>query len=167
MSYIKDSLGQNEKLLYRAHFPWFYRAGGWSLLLVSLVLGIIAYANDLGWFGAAIPVVLGLGVFVVIMQPLWTTEICVTNERFMYKRGMWSRATHELQLRSVEEVNVQQGLLGRLLDYGRLQLRGTGIDDITLPAIGDPVGLRRALQDGIAAAARPAPATVVAPRVAV
>jgi len=79
----------------------------------------------------------------------------VTNQRFIYKRGWLWRATQELQLRAIEEVNLEQPLLGRLFNFGRLELRGTGVDDIRLPSLADPLGLRKALQDGMAAAAQP------------
>ena len=97
----------------------------------------------------------GLASFVAFMVPLWTTEIGVTNQRFIYKRGWLWRATQELQLRAIEEVNLEQGLLGRIFNFGRLELCGTGVDDIRLPSLADPLGLRRALQDGMAAAAQP------------
>ena len=49
-------------------------------------------------------------------------------------------------------MNLQQDLLGRIFDCGRLRLHGTGVDDIRLPVLADPIGLRKALQDGMAAA---------------
>ena len=75
------------------------------------------------------------------MVPIWTTEIGVTNQRLIYKRGLLWRTTQELQLRAIEEVKLTQGLLGRLLDFGRLELHGTGVGDIILPSLADPVGL--------------------------
>jgi Bacterial PH domain len=102
----------------------------------------------------------GIAAFVAIMKPLWTTEIGVTNQRFIYKRGWLWRTTQELQLRAIEEVNLDQGLLGRLFNYGRLELRGTGVDDMRLPPLADPLGLRKALQDGMAEAAQ---SVIVAP----
>ena len=99
----------------------------------------------------------GVAVFLGVLIPIWTTEIGVTNQRLIYKRGLIWRKTQELQLRAIEEVKLDQGLLGRLLDFGRLDLHGTGVGDIRLPALADPVGLRKALQDGMAAAAQPAP----------
>jgi hypothetical protein len=154
MSYIERSLGQSERLIYRAHFPWFYPATAWALLIGAVLGGILAYANAYGWLGFGF-LLAGLASFLAIMAPLWTTEIGVTNQRFIYKRGWLSRTTQELQLRAIEEVNLEQGLLGRLLNFGRLELRGTGVDDIKLPSLADPLGLRRALQDGMAAAAQP------------
>jgi uncharacterized membrane protein YdbT with pleckstrin-like domain len=151
MSYIEHSLGRSEALLYRAHFPWFYSAGAWFVLLGFLAAATLAYA----WGHAEVALgllLLGLGLFVAIMLPLWTTEIGVTNQRFILKRGLVWRSTHELQLRAIEEVNLEQDLLGRIFNCGRLRLHGTGVDDIRLPVLADPIGLRKALQDGMAAA---------------
>src|SRR5262245_4478808 len=153
MSYIERSLGDSAAILYRARFPWFYYAAAWLALAGFLAAGIAAYAYPLL---AALTIVAGLVLFIALLEPLWTTEIGVTTQRFIYKRGLLWRTTQELQLRAIEEVNLEQGVLGRLLDFGRLQLHGTGVNDIRLPKLADPVRLRKALQDGIAAAANPA-----------
>ena len=98
---------------------------------------------------AVIPVIVGLIIFLVIMVPIWTTEIGVTNQRIIYKTGFVSRATQELQLRSVEEVKIQQSVLGRIFDYGRIEIHGTGEEEIVLPNLGDAITLRKALQEAI------------------
>jgi membrane protein YdbS with pleckstrin-like domain len=151
MGYIEHSLARSETLLYRARFPAVYFAAAWSLLLAALLAALLAYASGYGplWIGM---VLLGVAAFLGILAPIWATEIGVTNQRFVFKRGLLWRSTQELQLRAIEEVNLQQGLLGRLLNFGQLELRGTGVDDVRLPALADPMGLRRALQDGMAAA---------------
>jgi len=87
------------------------------------------------------------------MVPIWTTEIGVTTQRFIYKRGLVWRRTQELQLRAIEEVNCSRTYRGAC-GLRHLELHGTGVDDIRLPALADPLGLRRALQDGMAAAAQ-------------
>jgi uncharacterized membrane protein YdbT with pleckstrin-like domain len=156
MSYIDKSLAQNEALLYRARFPWFYHAGAW-LLLAAFVLGAAAAEwKAHSWLALSL-LLAGVVVWLVILVPIWTTEIGVTNQRLIYKRGLILRTTQELQLRAIEEVNLEQGLLGRLFDFGRLELHGTGVDDIDLPLLTEPLVLRKALQDGIAAATMPAP----------
>jgi Bacterial PH domain len=99
------------------------------------------------------------------MMTMWTTEIGVTSQRIIFKRGWVWRTTDELQLRSIEEVNLHQGALGRIFDFGRLVLHGTGVNDIDLPRLVDPVGLRKALQEAIggATAAPPTSAAQVTP----
>ena len=151
MSYIEHSLGRDETLRYRAHFSWLNYAAAWG----GLILGAAAalYLRDHHWI-AALAAVAGLAAFLSIMGPIWATEIGVTNQRLIYKRGLVARATKEVELRCIEVVDLEQSLLGRLLDYGRVGVHGTGVADIVLPSMADPLGLRRALQDGIASLQR-------------
>ena len=114
------------------------------------IIAAVAYAEDANWL-ALLSIVVGIALCVLIMYPIWTTSIAVTNQRFVYRRGLLSRASHDLQLRAVEEVNLQQGIISRLFDCGRLDLHGTGVDHLQLPLLADPLGLRRALQTGLAA----------------
>jgi hypothetical protein len=151
MSYIAHSLSDGETLLYKARFPWFYRAGAWAALIILAAGGVVAYGYGFPW-AAAFLVLAGIASFLAAMLPIWTKEIGVTNQRFIYKRGLLWRKTQELQLRAVEEVTLEQGLLGRLFGFGRIALHGTGVDDIRLPELADPIGLRKGLQDGMNAA---------------
>jgi hypothetical protein len=150
MSYIRESLAPSERLLYRAYFHWLHRGSAWVALLIFVAVGVAAVAWDFGWV-AMLAGLAGLMSFLSIMVPIWTTEIGVTSQRFIFKRGLIWRNTDELQLRAIEEVNLVQGLPGRLLNYGRLVLHGTGVNDITLPTIADPVALRKALQEAMGA----------------
>lgn len=153
-SYVDNSLGRDEVVLYRARFPGFYSVGAFTLLTLSLVAAVFAYVNSEGILALAAGVG-GVALFAIIMFPIWTTSITVTNQRFVYRRGLLSRATHDLQLRAVEEVNLNQGIFARLFDSGRLDIHGTGVDNIQLPLLADPLGLRQALQNGMAATATP------------
>ena len=102
MSYIKHSLGESEHLLYRARFPWFYHVTGWGVLLALVAGGIAGYGAGYGALAATLGLT-GVVLFLAIMVPIWTTEIGVTNQRFIYKRGLLWRSTQELQLRAIEE----------------------------------------------------------------
>jgi len=156
MTYINQSLGRNESLHYKAHLPTVRHVAGWGVLILSVITSLAAAVGNFEWI-AVVPAVVGMGLFVVIMLPVWTTEIGVTTQRLVYKRGLLQRATKELQLRAIEEVNLKQGLLGRLLNYGNVELHGTGVDDIRLPTLGDPIAVQRAMQEVIGAVSQPSP----------
>lgn len=78
---------------------------------------------------------------------MWTTEMAITNRRLIYKRGMLARKTEELSLHRIEEVNVNQSILGRILGYGKVVCHGTGGSKIETPTISRPMAFRRALQE--------------------
>ena len=131
------------------------------MLFLTLLAAVAMVAQGFGWVGLIIALVGGV-LFVAVMLPIWTTEIGVTTQRLIYKRGLLRRTTNELQLRAIEEVNLEQGLLGRLFNYGRIELHGTGVDDIRLPQLAEPIALQRAVQEAIGTATQPV-ATVVTP----
>ena len=72
----------------------------------------------------------------------WTTEIDVTDRRIVYKRGFISRHTVEMNMDKVESVDVDQSVLGRMLDYGDITIHGTGIGIEPLRSIGSPLDFR-------------------------
>jgi Bacterial PH domain len=53
------------------------------------------------------------------------TEMAVTNKRIIIKAGLLSRRTFELLLSKVESIGVEEGVLGRMLGYGSVVVRGT------------------------------------------
>jgi uncharacterized membrane protein YdbT with pleckstrin-like domain len=162
MTYIEHGLGRNETLEYRAHLHWLYKAGAWSALVLLLAIAAVAYARTYHVL-AGLAAIAGGILFLAIMLPVWTTEIGVTNQRLICKRGLIRRRSDELQLRAVEGVQMIQGVLGRLFNYGRIELQGTGVSEMLLPPIADPLALRKALQEAIGAVGRPSAALTPLP----
>jgi uncharacterized membrane protein YdbT with pleckstrin-like domain len=76
----------------------------------------------------------------------WTTEIGITSHRLVKKTGFLSLRTAEVALPNIEGVRVNQGVLGRILGYGKVRIEGTGDDSVLTPTIADPVGFVRAIQ---------------------
>ena len=146
MGYIEQSLGENEKLHYRWHFHWLRKAAGWAVLAMFLVGALVAFGNEQAPL-ALILCALGFILFFIAMYPVWSQQVVVTNERLIRRRGLIGRSTEELRLNSIEEVRVEQGVIGRLMDFGRVLVTGTGERSIRLPILADPVGLRQNLQD--------------------
>ena len=100
MGYIEHSLGRSETLLYRARFPGAYLVAAWGVLVASILAALLVDASGYGPLWLAM-VLLGVAVFLGIRVPIWTTEIGVTNQRFIFKRGLLWRSTQELQLRPI------------------------------------------------------------------
>jgi Bacterial PH domain len=75
----------------------------------------------------------------------WTTEIAVTNQRVILKRGLIRRDTIEINMPKVESVDIRQSIFGRLLGYGTVIVRGTGGSFNPLTYVSQPLPLRRAV----------------------
>jgi uncharacterized membrane protein YdbT with pleckstrin-like domain len=101
---------------------------GWTygmVLVLSAALALVAFALlFMAWFKR------------------WTTEIAVTNRRVISKTGFISRKTNEMQMDKVESVEVDQSVLGRILNYGTVTVRGTGTGLEPLASVDSPIELR-------------------------
>ena len=77
----------------------------------------------------------------------WITEFAVTDRRVISKRGFIWRKTEEMNMDKVETVDVDQSILGRLLDYGTIRIMGTGRqpNEIAVRRIAAPFTLRNAI----------------------
>ena len=75
----------------------------------------------------------------------WITEIAVTNLRVIYKRGFIKRHTAEMNMDKIESVIVTQSILGCMLNYGAIHVRGTGVGIEHLHRIRAPIELRNCI----------------------
>jgi len=75
----------------------------------------------------------------------WTTETDVTNLRVVHKTGFIKRRTFEMSLDKVESVDVNQSILGRLLDYGDVTILGVGEGKQTISTIASPLAFRNSI----------------------
>jgi len=154
MSYVKSVLQTNEEILAIGRLHWtIYRYAILFLVVgIALLLLWYKYADSGGWeviiLGAA--AVFGALAAVSALRAWfkrWTTEIAVTNKRIIYKRGFIWRHTAEMNMDKVASVDVDQSILGRILNYGSVHILGTGgahgIE--RLDRIAAPIALRNAI----------------------
>ena len=109
--------------------------------LLSMAPLILAGVPLLFLFG------IGLVLWVIAFIQYKSTELAFTNKRVIAKFGFISRRTIELSLGKVESVQVNQGMLGRLFNYGRLVISGAGAPQAPIPGISDPMATRRAFME--------------------
>jgi len=152
MSYVSSVLGRDEAVQYEASV---------SLLpfLLDLIFGVALFVGGIISLGmtfkgklGAIPLetVLGGGLILwglfVLVKPIIikeTTELVITNRRIIAKVGLVSRHTIEINLSKVESISVSQSILGRLLNYGDLEIVGTGGTREPILYISEPLMFRR------------------------
>ncbi len=140
MAYIDKTLAPGERILARGQFHWTYSFKSWLWLLVA------------GW------ALIGIYVFFSRQIHKWTTELVVTNKRFVFKRGVLAIKTDEFTANRIQAITLSQPWLGRLLGYGHLNIRGEEIGQFGLPVIADPLAFRKALISSAEGADAAAPA---------
>lgn len=78
---------------------------------------------------------------------MMTSEFAITNKLIIIKVGLISRRTLEMNLSKIESVNVDQGILGRMLGYGTIVVIGTGGTKEPFASIADPMNFRKKFQE--------------------
>jgi uncharacterized membrane protein YdbT with pleckstrin-like domain len=144
MGYVEKILEPGERVVYRAYLHWIVYASPFVLF----VAGVGVLASDDNFVAVFIGLLLLLGGLVTFIAS-WidrvTTEIAVTTERVIMKWGLIKRDTIEINASKVESMDVRQTILGRLLDYGTVTVRGTGGSFNPLARVAAPLALRRAV----------------------
>ena len=80
-----------------------------------------------------------------------TSEFGITNKRVLVKVGFIRRNSLEVLLTKVEGIQVKQGILGRILDYGSIVVSGTGGSKDPFSKIPAPLEFRKRAQEQVAA----------------
>jgi uncharacterized membrane protein YdbT with pleckstrin-like domain len=148
MSYVRSVLQPGENVRYATNIHWIVYLPGLLLLIVAAVVywfghRPVAVGAAFIWDVLAGVVLLAAAVWLFIgWFRRWTTEIAVTDRRIIYKRGFIRRDTVEMHLDKVESVDVEQSILGRIMNYGDISIHGTGAGIEDLKNIGSPIAFR-------------------------
>jgi len=129
MSYIEESLSEAEKVVrvFRQHWITRIPLALWILLAIPT-------------FGLALPIA------IYEWLRLRTLEFGVTNKRVIFKQGIISRRTEEMKLGSIETVEIDQGVWGRMLGFGDIRVTGKGLSDVLFGRIDDPMEVKRGIE---------------------
>lgn len=99
------------------------------------------------WIVLAIPTV-GITLILALYEflRLRSIEQGVTNKRVIFKKGIVSRQSEEMKLNSIETVEINQGVLGRILGFGEVKVTGRGISNVVFKTIDDPMAVKRQIE---------------------
>jgi len=162
-SYVQKNLVQNEIVTYQGSLSaWPFAVRILVVILLIPVYGgaVIAFRDELSLWQydprilaglLAVPILIGIYLLIGLRVSFTSTELAVTNRRVIAKFGFVRRKTFELNVDRVEAIQVEQGILGRILGYGTLRIAGAGNFD-PIPNISAPMAFKRAVMESQEAA---------------
>lgn len=150
MSYVQKVLQPGETIRRIASVHWIvYLPGALLLLFACAVLIYGEFVSNLRifWWQIIAGLLAAGGLYFLVLEwfSWWATEIAVTNHRIIYKTGFIRRVTKEMNMDKVESVEIDQSILGRLLDYGNVVIVGTGEGIEKLVKTAQPIELRNSI----------------------
>jgi uncharacterized membrane protein YdbT with pleckstrin-like domain len=129
MPYIEESLSAGEQIVGFFRLHWISRR--WMVL----------------WIVLAIPTV-GITLILALFEflRLRSIEQGVTNKRVIYKKGIISRKSEEMKLNSIETVEIDQGIAGRIFGFGNVTVTGRGLSNVAFKSVDDPMAVKRKIE---------------------
>src|SRR5574341_1327798 len=133
MGYVEGLLGKNEQIVIKTRQHWIVLARSFIanliilllLLLVAIFLEVASPRSRFGLLGL-VPVILIIFPVLGFMRDYlqwWNEEYLVTNRRVIQAEGVINKHVIDSSLEKVNDVVLNQSLLGRLFDYGTIERR--------------------------------------------
>ena len=166
MKYVTRVLQPGETVVYATTLHWLVYFRAVVLLLIGVgLLVAAAMVGDRGvtisgnpeytkYLVTALQILAALFVVFAILSALralirrTTTELAITDRRVIYKAGLLRRHTIEINRSKVETVGVNQSILGRVMGFGTVVVRGTGGSFEPIPFIAEPLTFRNHITAG-------------------
>jgi uncharacterized membrane protein YdbT with pleckstrin-like domain len=149
--YIDEILQPGEKVLYSTNAHWMFHLPAILAWIVAAVLFYLSRTTItegivlLCLSASAVVALAALYWTVKAWFHRWTTETDVTNLRVVHKTGFITRKTFEMSLDKVESVDVEQSIMGRILNYGDVTILGVGEGKQTIATIASPLAFRNSI----------------------
>lgn len=129
---MADKLLPGESLVAAVHRHWVVLVKQFAFPVALLAIAVIV---DLAVAGASrdLKTVITLaalalaGLWAIVVWIQWASvSFTLTDQRVILTAGVFSRATKVIALDRVQDVSTRQTLLGRMLNYGRVEIDAAG-----------------------------------------
>lgn len=129
MAYIEKNLLPEETILFatRKHIIIFI----WPVVLTlfSFYASHYMQSNPILLQVRWVPWLITLILWCVVGLNYFFSEFAVTNKRIMMREGFFTRHTNEMRVATISQVNVDQSLIGQILNYGTVSINAFGAFD--------------------------------------
>lgn len=138
MSYTQGTLTGNESIHFYASVTHWRTvlAVFYSVLAVTITAPFLGSISLLGFFWLA-----------TALLDRWCSEYAITNRRIISKSGFIRRNVQEINWNRVEGCDFEQSVLGRILNYGHVRVRGQGNQTADFLWVHDPMRVKRTVQE--------------------
>jgi hypothetical protein len=149
-NYLEGLLGENEHIIFETHQHWFVlfsRIFVELFLIVVLIVGILAAYTvyPMAFYGFILLVVPLAGILHDVLI-WWNKAYIVTNRRVMQISGVFNKDVVDSSLEKVNDVKMSQSFLGRLFDYGDIEiLTASELGVNMFRRIGEPIKFKTAM----------------------
>ena len=143
-----DFIAANETIVYEPQISKAIYLRPAIYLMIAIVLYIVLPDEESKLiFGIAFAAIALIRVLAALLYQ-WRAKFYLTNNRLIALEGIIGRKTTEVVLKKCEGITYDQGLFGRLFNYGTIKATTGGVRN-TFDYIKDPDVLRKKINEQI------------------
>ena len=153
-THVSKALTRGEQVLYIGKKSLWTQ---WSLMACAVVLlgvavGLLFVPMAVGHWIALGAVVCCVGCVGAVYVQQAFTELVLTNKWVIIREGFMHQSTTEVNLVDIKSLQIDQPLLGRMVNFGTLTFAGAGMVHASVAGVADPMAFRRAFLEALEAA---------------
>jgi uncharacterized membrane protein YdbT with pleckstrin-like domain len=153
MNYAEKLITHNERVVRIARDHWITLLPTILVdVLVSIVIvGLSVMGSILSppwtWFGLLLLVV-PVGHLMFRLRMWWDQQYVITNRRIIQVTGIFNKRVSDTALNKINDIMMEQSVLGRLLKFGDIEIISGSESGIDLfRRMSDPIGFKKELLD--------------------
>jgi uncharacterized membrane protein YdbT with pleckstrin-like domain len=137
-----------EHIVYRGKLHWVIFL--WPIIWFIVAIALFKIGGNAAAVGGLFILIVAIAAGIHPFVKYITSEFGITNKRIIVKVGFIRRKSLEILLNKVEGIQVNQGVLGRIMGFGSITVTGTGGTKDPFRTIRAPFEFRKKAQEQIA-----------------
>ena len=122
---VKKDLLPGEVIVYKTGLHWVNFIIILIILLWFLLYSIFSFLGREYFMGFIFFILTVVGSIYLYLD-YKSTEFIITNKRIIHKNGIFDRKNFDLFLSRIEGVGFEQGIIGKVLNFGTITITGLG-----------------------------------------
>lgn len=130
MEKLKKQLVEGEEILHVAYVHPAIFLHPALIMIVALMVGILFH-----WLVGSVIAMIGLYPLITATIRYFTTRLVLTNRRVLARYGFFNKDNIQIKLSRVESAHLEEPLLGQILGYSTVMIKGIGAGAIPITFI--------------------------------
>lgn len=140
----------------RGELPLLFQCFVAAVVVIGIAVALFMFVESFPWWGLTIGIIVGLLVLVLPLLLVRKNRYKISNYRIDYEQGLFSKRIDTIELWHVDDVQMRQGVIDRMLGVGTINIHSNDATNPVLPlrSLPEPRKLYDAIKQRVIAVKR-------------